>query len=179
LATPFTNLRLVANRHNEDEIGRIEEMARELGVGLFSDKSLGCLPDRNEFTDFLPDARDMRRFGAARTRRASTFRCSYPFRQPTVFWDGTVGGRVRLRDRDGLGQREHAAFRGHVEQLVGRGPEKSGPGMDQPAGVLPEMPVCRARPEQQHRQVGRVRALTGRLKNGDPLYQRKSRTAYV
>jgi radical SAM protein with 4Fe4S-binding SPASM domain len=92
LATPFTNLRLVANRHNEDEIGWIEEMAWELGVGLFSDKSPGCLPDKNEFTDFLPDARDVRRFGAARTRRASTFHCSYPFRQPTVFWDGTAVG---------------------------------------------------------------------------------------
>ena len=91
-ATPFTNLRLVANRHNEEEIGRMEEMARELGVDMFSVKSLGCLPDKSEFTDFVPGSQDMRRFGASRKERAATFRCRFPFRQPTIFWDGTVVG---------------------------------------------------------------------------------------
>lgn len=93
-ATPFTNLRLVANRHNEDETGKMEEMARELGVNMFSVKSLGCLPDREEFAEFLPASKGMRRFGPNRERRPrkSTFRCLYPFRQPTVFWDGTIVG---------------------------------------------------------------------------------------
>jgi radical SAM protein with 4Fe4S-binding SPASM domain len=91
-ATPFTNLRLVANRHNEEEIGRMEEMARELGVNMFSVKSLGCLPDKSEFTDFVPGSEEMRRFGDSRKESSSTFRCRFPFRQPTVFWDGTVVG---------------------------------------------------------------------------------------
>lgn len=91
-ATPFTNLRLVANRHNEEEIDKMENMARELGVNMFSVKSLGCLPDKADYNDFLPTSPDMRRFGEKRTKRPekSTFRCRYPFRQPTVFWDGTV-----------------------------------------------------------------------------------------
>jgi radical SAM protein with 4Fe4S-binding SPASM domain len=93
-ATPFVNLRLVANRHNEDEIGTMEDLAKSLGVNMFSVKSLGCLPDRAEFTSFLPGSPDMRRFGAERKKvpLSTTFRCRYPFRQPTIFWDGTLVG---------------------------------------------------------------------------------------
>lgn len=93
-ATPFTNLRLVANRHNEEEIGKMEELARELGVDMFSVKSLGCLPDCEEFSAFLPSSTQMRRFGAIRRKKPlkDSFRCRAPYRQPTVFWDGTVVG---------------------------------------------------------------------------------------
>jgi radical SAM protein with 4Fe4S-binding SPASM domain len=93
-ATPLINLRLVANRHNEDEIGTMEDLARRLGVDMFSVKSLGCLPDRAEFHSFLPGSQDMRRFGADRKKvpQKTTFRCRYPFRQPTIFWDGTLVG---------------------------------------------------------------------------------------
>lgn len=93
-ATPFTNLRLVANRHNEDEIGKMEDIARKLGVNMFSVKSLGCLPDRAEFPTFEPASQEMRRFEPIRKKQQqkTTFRCRYPFRQPTVFWDGTLVG---------------------------------------------------------------------------------------
>lgn len=92
--TPFINLRLVANRHNEAEIGTMEDLAKRLGVNMFSVKSLGCLPDRAEFSAFLPDSGEMRRFGAERKKvpLKTTFRCRYPFRQPTIFWDGTLVG---------------------------------------------------------------------------------------
>ncbi len=88
--TPFTKLRLVANRHNEEVIGKMKDMARELSVKMFSVKSPGCLLDKAEHTEFLPTSPDMHRFGEKRTKRPakSTVRCRYPFR----FWDGTVVG---------------------------------------------------------------------------------------
>jgi len=92
--TPYTNLRIVATQWNEGEIAELENLACRLGVNMFSVKSLGCLPDRKEYESFEPISRTMRRFGVGRTqvKTLPAFRCRYPFRQPTIFWDGTVVG---------------------------------------------------------------------------------------
>jgi len=92
--TPFVNLRLVANRYNEGQIAEMEAVARDLKVDMFSIKSLGCLPNRPEFDTLEPRYQGLRRFGTNRknSSEGKTFRCAFPFRQPTVFWDGTLVG---------------------------------------------------------------------------------------
>ena len=92
--TPFTNLRTVLTQNNKEDIPRLEVLARELGVDMFSYKSLGCLTDAPEYINFEPEIDSLQRF---RDKRGKGYgnkmvRCPYPFRQPTIFWDGTVVG---------------------------------------------------------------------------------------
>jgi len=91
---PYTNLRVVVTRNNYEDLPNLERLAREMGVNMFSYKSLGCLTESGNFKNFEPEDERMRRFeykGSLRNRR-SPLHCPYPFRQPTVFWDGTVVG---------------------------------------------------------------------------------------
>ena len=91
---PYTNLRTVVTRNNQGDLLNIEKLARELGVNMFSYKSLGCVTFTDKFKDYEPTDKDMRRFeydGTIRQRRLPIW-CSYPFRQPILFWDGTVVG---------------------------------------------------------------------------------------
>ncbi|MGD2174578.1 MAG: radical SAM protein [Candidatus Brocadiaceae bacterium] len=91
---PYTNLRVVVTRDNEHELPRIQQFARDSGVNMFSTKSLGCLSHNGEFRGYEASDPGQRRYeydGSGRRRR-SPVRCPFPFRQPTVFWDGTVVG---------------------------------------------------------------------------------------
>lgn len=88
---PYTNLRVVVTRENEDELPALRQMARELGVNLFSTKSLGCLVAEEDFERLAPSAAASRRSAPPARAQAAPL-CPYVFRQPTVFWDGTVVG---------------------------------------------------------------------------------------
>jgi MoaA/NifB/PqqE/SkfB family radical SAM enzyme len=91
---PYLAVRSVVNRQNEQDLPEIERLARDLGADMFTCKSLGCLSHGEEYGSFEPERRELRRFehdGEGRRRRGA-FRCEFPFRQPTVFWDGTVVG---------------------------------------------------------------------------------------
>jgi MoaA/NifB/PqqE/SkfB family radical SAM enzyme len=91
---PYTNLRSVITRDNQEDLPNIEKLARDLGVNMFSYKSLGCLTHDKKFKDYEPAEENMRRFayeGSAR-RHGQPIRCPFPFRQPTIYWDGTVVG---------------------------------------------------------------------------------------
>jgi MoaA/NifB/PqqE/SkfB family radical SAM enzyme len=93
-ALPYTNLRVVVTRNNCDDLHRLEQFARTAGTNMFSCKSVGCLSESDSYGDFEPPADNLRRFdyrGSAR-RRKPAVQCPYPFRQPTVFWDGTLAG---------------------------------------------------------------------------------------
>jgi radical SAM protein with 4Fe4S-binding SPASM domain len=92
-ATPVTNLRVVATGENEHEIPRLELLARELGVDLFSYKSVGCLVESEQYGEYqTKDVRERRFEPGGKGSPRQLPRCPYAFRQPTVFWDGTVVG---------------------------------------------------------------------------------------
>ncbi|MFO8006874.1 MAG: radical SAM protein [Candidatus Brocadiia bacterium] len=88
---PCTCLRAVASRRNETELPEIRRFAREAGVDIFSTKSLGCLAESDAYSQFETAQEATRRYGAE-GRSGQPVRCPYPFRQPTLFWDGTVVG---------------------------------------------------------------------------------------
>lgn len=91
---PYTNLRVVVTRNNEEDLPNIERVARDLGVNMFSCKSLGCLAYDKKYKSYEPDKREMRRFNNQSSPRRSKapIQCPFPFRQPTIYWDGTVVG---------------------------------------------------------------------------------------
>ena len=91
---PYTALRSVVTRENESDLPNLERLACDLGVNMFTYKSLGCMTQSEEFGEYEPSAGNMRRFeysGPSRITRPLV-RCPFPFRQPSVFWDGTVVG---------------------------------------------------------------------------------------
>jgi radical SAM protein with 4Fe4S-binding SPASM domain len=92
---PYTNLRAVVTRANEADLAQMESFARDVGVNMFSCRTLACLCDADWFDTYNPTDPALRRYrydGRARRRRRRAAGCPYPFRQPTVFWDGTVVG---------------------------------------------------------------------------------------
>jgi len=91
---PYTCLRTVVTRDNQDDLPNIEQLARDLGVNMFSTKTVGCKTWDESFRDFEPTREGLRRFEyEGRERRdRSPIECIFPFRQPTIKWDGTVIG---------------------------------------------------------------------------------------
>jgi radical SAM protein with 4Fe4S-binding SPASM domain len=91
---PYTAARCVVTRENMDDLPNLERLASDLGVNMFTYKSLGCLVNSEKFKDYEPTEKDMRRFeysGSSKNGR-HLIECPFPFRQPIVFWDGTVVG---------------------------------------------------------------------------------------
>lgn len=91
---PHVNARFIVTRDNEHELDGVRSLARELGADSFSYRSLGMMPHKDDFRSFEPEQAAHRRYAydGARRRRRQLFRCYFPMRQPTVFWDGTVVG---------------------------------------------------------------------------------------
>ncbi len=91
---PYTCLRTVVTRNNQDDLPNLEQLARDLGVNMFATKTVGCRTRDESFRDFEPLQEGLRRFeyeGGERSGR-SPIECIFPFRQPTIKWDGTVVG---------------------------------------------------------------------------------------
>ena len=100
---PYTVLRAVVNRENQHDLPSLEKAAADLGVNMFSYKSLGCMTQEKSFMDYEPSEGSFRRFeysGSSRKNRP-LIRCPFPFRQPIVFWDGTVVGCEYDHDKIG------------------------------------------------------------------------------
>jgi radical SAM protein with 4Fe4S-binding SPASM domain len=91
---PYTAVRCVVTHENVDDLPDLERLACDLGVNMFTYKSLGCLVNSESFKDYEPKVKNMRRFEyAVDTGKKGRFsKCLFPFRQPIVFWDGTVVG---------------------------------------------------------------------------------------
>lgn len=90
---PYTNLRAVLTQDALAELPALEALARDSGVNMFSCKTLGCMVGHEEFPHFEPQAPAFRRFpSAGQPPSPGRFLCPFPYRQPTVFWDGTVVG---------------------------------------------------------------------------------------
>jgi len=91
---PYTCMRTVITRDNQDDLPNIEQLARDLGVNMFATKTVGCKTHDKAFRDFEPTAANLRRFeydGGMREERPP-LQCIFPMRQPTIKWDGTVIG---------------------------------------------------------------------------------------
>lgn len=91
---PHTVLRVVVTKDNQEDLPNIEKLARDLGINIFSHKTLGMETYTGAFKEYEPTKKSVRRFeyeGSSRCHKPS-FQCFYPFRQPTIFWDGTVVG---------------------------------------------------------------------------------------
>ena len=91
---PYTNLRMVVTRENVADLPNVERLAHDLGMNMFSYKSVGCLNHSEKFKVYEPTEKGMRRYeyDDSLRRKRPLIQCPYPFRQPTIFWDGTVVG---------------------------------------------------------------------------------------
>ncbi len=87
---PYTNIRAVVTKENEHDIENIRRLAVELGVNMFSYKSVGCLTIAPEYANYETEEHGLQRFEQHTSERE--VRCPFPFRQPTVYWDGSVVG---------------------------------------------------------------------------------------
>jgi MoaA/NifB/PqqE/SkfB family radical SAM enzyme len=91
---PYTCMRTVITRDNQDDLQNIEQLARELGVNMYATKTVGCKTHYDAYQDFEPTKKNFRRFdynGETRSDKPP-IRCIYPFRQPAIKQDGTVIG---------------------------------------------------------------------------------------
>jgi len=91
---PYTCMRTVVTRDNQEDLPNIEYLAGELGMNMFSTKTVGCKTYDEAFKDYEPTEEDLRRFeydGETRSNKPP-IQCTFPFRQPTIKWDGTVLG---------------------------------------------------------------------------------------
>ena len=92
---PFTNLRAVVTRENEGDLGNLERLAREIGVDMFSYKTVSCLTETESEAFGGSEVTDQAGEGFAHEGgavRRVPVKCNFPFRQPTFFWDGTLVG---------------------------------------------------------------------------------------
>ncbi|MEW6600307.1 MAG: radical SAM protein [Nitrospirota bacterium] len=91
---PYTVARCVVTNFNKDDLPNIEKLAVDLGVNMFATKSLGCLVGTEKYEMYEPSEKQWKRFKYARTshRNKHALQCIFPFRQPYIFWDGTVVG---------------------------------------------------------------------------------------
>ena len=84
--TPCTNLRIVVTGQNRHDIPDVEKLARELNADIFTCKKLINQSCSEYFTHYTPDSKENKPLNK------KTFRCIFPFREPKIFWDGTVVG---------------------------------------------------------------------------------------
>jgi radical SAM protein with 4Fe4S-binding SPASM domain len=91
---PYTAARCVVTSANKDDLPNIEKLAFDLGVNMFATKSLGCLVGTDKYGAYEPAEKQWKRFAYARDSHEGKrpLQCIFPFRQPYVFWDGTVVG---------------------------------------------------------------------------------------
>ena len=93
---PYTNLRAVVMQQNQDDLPNIAKLARELGVNMVSYKTVGsALFD--DYVKYETTRKEFNRYESVdgKRQKKDLIKCPYPFRQPTIFWDGTVVGCQR------------------------------------------------------------------------------------
>jgi radical SAM protein with 4Fe4S-binding SPASM domain len=97
---PYTNLRAVVMQQNQDDLPNIAQLARELGVNMVSYKTVGsALFD--DYVTYETTRKEFNRYEYVDGKRQETalIKCPYPFRQPSIVWDGTVVGCQRDYDK--------------------------------------------------------------------------------
>jgi radical SAM protein with 4Fe4S-binding SPASM domain len=90
---PRLHMRYMVMKHNEHEVSRLKNFARENGFDLLTLRTLSIIDSSRETHQaFVPEAKELRAYdyeGQNRIRRGD-FICQQPFWFPTVFADGTV-----------------------------------------------------------------------------------------
>lgn len=86
---PYTNLRMVISECNKDQIAEVEALAQEFAVNMVSFREIGCLNESDDFSRFVTPEVNQKQLTAGGKQ---FYRCTFPFRHPTIFWDGTIVG---------------------------------------------------------------------------------------
>ncbi len=91
-ATPRINLRMLVTRENEEQVDRMRALAREMGVNIFSLKTLCSFDNEAEGAELLPCRQEFRRFSygpdGEPIRQENT--CKKFWNHPTIYRDGSV-----------------------------------------------------------------------------------------
>ena len=92
---PLINVRIIATRGNESEIGAVESFAREAGADLFSVKGVSLYTDASPGNPSLPGDRRWRTYQYRGEAEAAAYRqapnlCRKPWIWPTLRYDGTL-----------------------------------------------------------------------------------------
>jgi radical SAM protein with 4Fe4S-binding SPASM domain len=90
---PRLHMRYMVMKHNEHEVPRLKNFARENGFDLLTLRTLSIIDSsRNTHQAFVPEAKELRAYDyeGRNLIRRSDFICQQPFWFPTVFADGTV-----------------------------------------------------------------------------------------
>lgn len=89
---PIINLRMLVTRDNENQVLRMKQFAKEMGVDLLTLKTLCSFDNEIEGEHLLPTNPEYRRFSY--DNRGNPIRiqnpCKKPWNHPTVYRDGTV-----------------------------------------------------------------------------------------
>jgi MoaA/NifB/PqqE/SkfB family radical SAM enzyme len=90
--SPTVNLRMVVTNKNEDQIPRMKSLAEEIGVDVFSLKTLGSHDNDPLFEKSLPHDHTYRRFRYDSRGRPirKTNQCKRMWNHPIVYHDGTA-----------------------------------------------------------------------------------------
>jgi radical SAM protein with 4Fe4S-binding SPASM domain len=90
--SPRINLRMLVTRENEDQIDKMKALAQELGVDVFSLKTLCSFDNEIKGSELLPCRPEFRRFSydadGEPIRVKNT--CKKFWNHPTIYRDGTV-----------------------------------------------------------------------------------------
>jgi MoaA/NifB/PqqE/SkfB family radical SAM enzyme len=90
--SPRINLRMLVTRENEDQVEPMKALAREIGVEIFSLKTLCSFDNESKGAELLPCRPEFRRFSYGpegepiRTKNT----CKKFWNHPTIYRDGTV-----------------------------------------------------------------------------------------
>lgn len=89
---PRVNLRMLVTRDNEDQVERMRDFAKEIGVDIFTLKTMCSFDNSAEAGQRLPCNSQYRRFQYDDTGAPirKTNRCKKMWNHPTVYLDGTV-----------------------------------------------------------------------------------------
>jgi radical SAM protein with 4Fe4S-binding SPASM domain len=89
---PRINLRMLVTKDNEDQVERMKHFAAEVGVDIFSLKSLGCFDNEKVWQTILPNEHAYRRYrynkGGHPIRIDNP--CKKPWNHPVIYRDGSV-----------------------------------------------------------------------------------------
>ncbi|MBN2416036.1 radical SAM protein [bacterium] len=91
-SSPRVNLRMLVTRDNEHQVEPVRALAEELGVDIFSLKTMCSFDNESHWQTILPDNTAYRRFRYDRDGEPIRIKnpCKKPWNHPTVYRDGTV-----------------------------------------------------------------------------------------
>jgi MoaA/NifB/PqqE/SkfB family radical SAM enzyme len=89
---PLVNLRMLVTRNNEDQVPRVRQMAKDMGVDLFTLKTLCSFDNKAAWDSMVPCLAEYRRFEYDKNGVPIMIEnpCKKPWNHPTVYYDGRV-----------------------------------------------------------------------------------------